>query len=375
MKKLSTILLIISCLFCMLGNGCFANSSSQSGDNGGNNAPSQEQTDPVYEEKYTYNTTHHWRKQTNGDGKADYAEHVNESGKCVCGKYFECPNLTYKMVTVDGITGYGVSAYDGTNPDAYDHIEIPAYYQGVNDKNPVRVIAIAGDVFSKTAHTDYKTIKSVKLNEGLLFIGNAAFAGTDIVEVVIPDSVLGGSLNANFQRWPTHGGLYNVFGRCAKLKKAVIGNGVTIVGSYTFSECVKLQEVKFGSNVREIQQRAFYECKEYKTIVLPERLVSIPEGSVLYSLSNAYIPQVSVFPYGEKIFMEMSESQYQSLRIKTVERDPVTGYPKDYTGNFLHPDEYSPTTYGIVSGWSGVAMVYYQGEWEFDVNGKPVVIK
>jgi hypothetical protein len=39
--------------------------------------------EPIYSETYTYNETHHWKPQINGDGDPiEYAEHYNpQSGK------------------------------------------------------------------------------------------------------------------------------------------------------------------------------------------------------------------------------------------------------------------------------------------------------
>jgi hypothetical protein len=297
--------------------------------------------------------------------------------------YFECNDLVYELRTVYGKYGYCVKAYNGDDVNAYEHIEIPAFHQEEGDEEPIPVIAIAGDVFSTIEHKTYKAIKSVKLNEGLLFLGNGAFEGTSIEEVVIPDSVIGGSLTYDFSRWPTHGGLYNVFASCSNLKSVDTGNGLQIIGMYTFAYCNSLTTVKYGSNLKEIRQRAFYEAYGYENVVLPSTVISLPECSIFdrgetFDENNnndleMWLSEVRTFPYAENIFLSITKETYRSMVVSIAERDRVSGMPLDKDGNELDPNVYETLTdFGFVEGWGGFANVYYLGEWHYDDNGNPV---
>jgi hypothetical protein len=370
MKKVLSVLLTLVASCCFYLTGC--------------NTPPEEQETVKYSDVYTYNETHHWRKQIGGSGVTEYEEHVNGSGKCECGLYFECNDLVYELRTVYGKYGYCVKAYNGDDVNAYEHIEIPAFHQEEGDEEPIPVIAIAGDVFSTIEHKTYKAIKSVKLNEGLLFLGNGAFEGTSIEEVVIPDSVIGGSLTYDFSRWPTHGGLYNVFASCSNLKSVDTGNGLQIIGMYTFAYCNSLTTVKYGSNLKEIRQRAFYEAYGYENVVLPSTVISLPECSIFdkgesFDENNnnndleMWLSEVRTFPYAENIFLSITKETYRSMVVPIAERDRVSGMPLDKDGNELDPNVYETLTdFGFVEGWGGFANVYYLGEWHYDDNGNPV---
>ncbi len=360
------LILVISCCFCLVG--C--------------DTP-EESVEPIYSQTYEYNDNFHWRKQLNGDGMIEYEEHYNNKGKCECGLYYECHDLEYELRTVYGKYGYCVKSYDGESAYAYEHIEIPAYHQEDGDEEPIPVIAIAGDVFSIVEHPTYKAIKSIKLNEGLLFIGNGAFEGTNVEEVVIPDSVIGGSLTYDFSRWPTHGGLYNVFAECTKLKSVDIGDGLEVIGAYTFAYCNSLKTIKYGSSLKEIRQRAFYEAYGYTTVVLPATITSLPEGSYFdrgddFDEDNnndleKWLSEVKVFPFAEKVFLSITQASYEEMLVTLANRDMVTGIPLDENGNELAYDDYEGITdYGYIEGWCGSAKIYYLGEWHYDDSGNPV---
>ena len=379
MKNFISLFLIISVLFCFTLTGCSV-TNSFADLNEGVQDPLPEENGPTYSSEYSFNEFYHWRAEIDGDGYTDYATHENLSGRCVCGKYFECPNLTYELRTVYGHYGYCISAYDGENVNAYDHIEIPAFYQGENDVEPIPVIAIGGDVFSVEEHSTYNPIKSIKLNEGLLFIGNGAFEGTLIEEVKLPDSLIGGCLTYDFSRWPEHGGLYNVFAGCSLLSKVNLGNGLKVIGAYTFAYCNSLKSLNYG-NVHEIRQRAFYESYFYNEVVVPATITSIPEGSYWdqgahFDENNnndlqRWLSETNVFPHADNVYLCITKDEYLAMRIGLLNRNPSTGVPYDGDGNELDPNTYA-TTYGFTEGWCGMAKVYYLGEWHYDENGNPV---
>ncbi|MBR3804675.1 MAG: leucine-rich repeat domain-containing protein [Clostridia bacterium] len=334
MKKLFLILLIS--LFSVQLFGCA----------GGGDA----EVKPVYSESYSMNDDYHWRAQTNGAGRTDYAEHENKGGMCVCGKYFDASEaLTYGIVTIDGVKGLEVSAYD--KESSIVHVEIPAYHTYSGETLPV--LQIAAKCFSGSS------LRSIKLNEGLIYINNQVFTNTFIEEVIIPNSVKGASPNA----WPYTGGLYNTFGGCLSLKRVVMGNGVEKLSGHVFSSCKNLTEVILSENLKEIGNRDFYECKELKTIVLPESLVYVPESEIYSPEVEKIVTLHRKFTYTKEIFLNITKEQLRAMTVPLYERDRVTGE--------VIPDNIQRNP-GWCEGWAGLADVYYVGEWHYDQNGKPV---
>ncbi|MBE5743789.1 MAG: leucine-rich repeat domain-containing protein [Clostridiales bacterium] len=345
------------------------------------NNNSQESSNIVYSEEYSFNNNHHWREEIGGTNRTDIGSHENLGGKCkYCDFYYDSTKwLVFEKINVYGYSGYGVSEYLGDRVGAYTHIEIPAFYKGDNDSEPIPVIAIAGDVFSNVEHDGYNVLESVKLNEGLKFIGNGAFEGTNIIDIKIPNSVIGGSLTYDWSRWPEHGGLYNVFAGCSLLSSVDTGDSLQVIGAYTFAYCNALKTVRYGSSLREIRQRAFYEAYGYENVVLPNTVVSIPEGSYFdrgdhFTPDNnndleRWLSEVNVFPYAKNVFLDVYKDELVKLRL--LRRDMLTGIPLDENGNELDPNTYA-TDFGFVEGWCGMAKIYYKGEWYFDSDGNPM---
>ncbi len=373
MKKLLIIFVIIVALFSLTACG------GSEGDS------------PRYSETYSYNDNLHWKNQLNGTGRTDVGEHVNDKGKCsVCDYYFDASEfLTYAKVNYDDNVYYAVYAYKGNGSNVYLNIEIPAYYQGVNDSSPIQVIAINASAFAPGKNAGIEHIKSIKFNEGLKFIGNSAFSGTLIEEVVVPNSVIGGIngisgvtfdedgnqlTNGKFTYWPSSTqGLYNTFSGCKKLKRAIIGNGLYKLDGYVFSSCDSLEEVVIGDSVNKMGTRIFYCCPSLKYVILPALLESIPESHI--ETGGRYVSLYNIFEGSKnypEIFFKMTREKYKSIpKLKLVQRDIITGVPLDKNGNPVNLSSFSFETYGYVEGWCGMADIYFDGEWHYDENGKP----
>ena len=335
--------------------------------------------EPVYAEEFTYNDTHHWKPQINGEGDPiEYGEHVNAKtgknvGKCKCGYYFPCHNLVFEKTTVDGIEGYKLVDYDEDISPNFYHVEVPKYYQGENDPEPLPVISLAKYSFSKSGSGKCKvSLKSVKLNEGLLNVGDRAFASSDISEITIPDSVVGD--------------LHYTFMQCTSLKKIVVGNGITEIKGYTFYGIPVCETIILGNSVREIHMRTFIDCAGLKTLVLPASLVSIPEDTHLMNQDSGWGVESILLPKDDiNVYFNITRDELEERTIPLFNRDA--------NGNLLNPDgsifakisvvyddqgkihnyeQYTFSTYGLTAGWAGSNTVYCLNEWHYDSNGNPV---
>ena len=355
MKKLLSLLLVLSLSFGLMSTlvACHVT------------------TDPTYSDEYVYNDTHHWRVQTNGKGDpTDYELHYNpqnKAGRCKCGYYFPCHNLVFAPTTVNGVQGYAVVDYDEDMYPNYYHVEIPEYYQGEDDEEALPVIEIADSAFStrSAGKCDIK-IESVKLHEGVLRVGDFAFAGSAITEIDVPDSVTGT--------------LHYTFIGCIELLRVKIGNGVTKIDGYTFHNLSKVKEIILGNSVREIRTRSFLGCWQLESVILPASLESVPEGTEApQNGTTTPLPQ-------SLIFERNSTNIYFQITREELEARTIPLFGRDGDGNLLNPDgsiahrvvnnngkytQLSFTTYGLNANWAGSNRVYCLGEWSFDSNGKP----
>ena len=335
--------------------------------------------EPEYSEEYVFNDSHHWKPQINGDGEPiEYEEHYNPKlgkgvGKCKCGYYFPCHNLKYRLKTINGVTGYEVYDYDEDMSPNFYHVEVPKFYQGEEDLEPIPVISIARYALSNRPHTATATygqcdirIRSIKLNEGLLNVGDGAVCYSDIEEITIPNSVVGD--------------LHYTFMQCTALKKIVVGNGITDIQGYTFYGLPVCETIILGNSIREIRTRTFIDCGALRTVVLPASLVSMPEGSHAGN-TGVCEPQTVIFS-GNKINLF-----YQITR-EELEARTIPLFPRNAEGSLLNPDgtvahlvkfennnfdQKSFTTYGLNENWHGQNNVYCLGEWYFDEKGNALV--
>ena len=111
------------------------------------------------------------------------------------------------------------------------------------------------------------TLTSVALPEGLLEIGDYAFA------------------------------------QCSQFQSIQIPAGVTKIGSHVFYFCSNLQSVTLPEGIVEIGDRAFYECSKLQTVNLPEGLTTISEWAFYWcvNLKSIDLPD-SLTTIGEYAF-------------------------------------------------------------------------
>ena len=266
------------------------------------------ENEPEYAEVYSYDDSYHWRAQLNGDGYAEYEAHVNEKGRCKCGKYYECKELLYSN---NG--GYLTCLGDGDKGTflTYKHIEVPSYatYEG----KTYPVVAIERQAF------DCELIESVKLNEGLLKIGGEAFARTTkLKELIVPDSV---TSYGTSMMWQAMG-----------LEKFVFGNGCKKVPGYMFYNCSNLKEVIINQGCEEIGVVAFTNNDKLPYVVIPQSVTLI---------RGANVPPHYDF-----------------------------GAAFNCKNTYFYLEHEAPLE-GFHSGYNACGKVRFKSEWAYDENGIP----
>lgn len=138
-------------------------------------------------------------------------------------------------------------------------------------------------------------------------LGTAAFEGTGLTNVVIPDTVQ--------QVDPA------VFQNCTKLVSVKLPNGITEIDQYLFANCISLQHVDMPDSITKINIYAFHNCTSLTSLALPRGLTSLSVGCFekCYNLQHVVVPP------------------------------SVINFPKDDVGVY-NPFKYSPVTVYVKKG-------------------------
>ena len=132
-------------------------------------------------------------------------------------------------------------------------------------------------------------------------LGTAAFEGTGLTHVTIPDTVQ--------QVDPA------VFQNCTSLVSVKLPNGITEIDQYLFANCISLQHVDMPDTITKINIYAFHNCTSLTSLALPNGLTSLSVGCFekCYNLQHVVVPP------------------------------SVINFPKDDVGVY-NPFKYSPVT-------------------------------
>ncbi len=323
MKKFISIFIsiILSCSIWLL-YGC----NSSSGD------------EPVYSTEFEYDTQNHWKPLLEGSSEdpeyIEFGAHKNKKGKCECGYYFPCPYLSY----LPNEEGTGLICYGASDPNAYSneelldsegefsvadvennwlHVEVPV--EAVYNGETYPVVGLSEYAFKNDP------ILSIKLNEGLVSIGDQAFAyNANLKEIVLPDSVsvIGYSL------------CYFTPG----IEKFTYGKNSPGCPGYSFYRCSNLKNVYFGENVSYIGVLAFNRCTSLEYLVFPQNLTRI-------DVSSPGLPKDSFHgPFGTVNSSAIFYMEHQTL----------------------------PS--GFHYAWNPDGIRYFlKGQWEYGEDGKPKI--
>lgn len=108
-------------------------------------------------------------------------------------------------------------------------------------------------------------LKSVKLNPGIVRIGDLAFSGCiNLEEIEVPESV-------------TQIGRM-CFNNCG-LKSFIVPEGVNVINDYAFYGCTNLTNIVMHDNIKQIGNYAFYNCRQLSNIDLPNIIYSIGDNA------------------------------------------------------------------------------------------------
>lgn len=139
-------------------------------------------------------------------------------------------------------------------------------------------------------------------------LGTAAFEGTGLTNVVIPDTVL--------QVDPA------VFQNCTELVSVKLPAGLAEIDQYMFANCTSLQYVDMPDSITKINIYAFHNCTSLTSLALPKGLTSLSVGCFekCYNLQHVVVPP------------------------------SVINFPKDDDVGVYNPFKYSPVTVYVEKG-------------------------
>ena len=142
-------------------------------------------------------------------------------------------------------------------------------------------------------------------------LGTAAFEGTGLTHVTIPDTVQ--------QVDPA------VFQNCTSLVSVKLPNGITEIDQYLFANCISLQHVDMPDTITKINIYAFHNCTSLTSLALPKGLTSLSVGCFekCYNLQHVVVPP------------------------------SVINFPKDDDVGVYNPFKYSPVTVYVQKGSTG----------------------
>lgn len=140
--------------------------------------------------------------------------------------------------------------------DDWTNIKMMTSLFSIDLSNAV-ITTIPASTFTKS---NFAFLHEVKLPEGLTSIGNKAFDGSDIEDIIFPTTLesIGNSAFAS-----------------SKVQSAYIPESVTSVGTYAFDGCYFLKNASFPAAATTIPQYCFRNCNELRTFEIPEGITQI----------------------------------------------------------------------------------------------------
>ncbi|MBR4725700.1 MAG: leucine-rich repeat domain-containing protein [Lachnospiraceae bacterium] len=231
-----------------------------------------------------------------------------------CHDYFEEDGIWYKIAKKPE-NGKNGQVYAGGCRDYVEKLVIPGIVE--HSRKKYEVIGIDDYAFSGS-----KQIKSLKIGEGVEYIGERAFAlCTGLEQITFPDSINEVGIHAfrecnslksvttpkNLKELP--GGM---FSSCEALESVTIGKNTVSIGEGTFYFCRALKKVKFNKALKSIGNAAFQSCTSLPSVKFTSKISSIGE----YAFSHCSALKKLTLP---KKLKEIQENCFENCdELKTV---------------------------------------------------------
>lgn len=238
----------------------------------------------------------------------------------VVGNIFkDCTSLTEVKVnaanpyyfTKDGVLfGPALVNYKPQYNDAYALQSYPAGRQGAYTI-PSEVNGKEIDQIWTSGFEGASGLTDISIPASIGRLGTAAFEGTGLTHVTIPDTVK--------QVDPA------VFQNCTKLVSVKLPAELAEIDQYMFANCISLQYVDMPDSITKINIYAFHNCTSLTSLALPKNLSSLSVGCFdkCINLQHVVVPP------------------------------SVINFPKDDDVGVYNPFKYSPVTVYVQKGSTG----------------------
>ena len=241
--------------------------------------------------------------------------------------FSSCTDLTQVEIDCTKLIYIGISAFEDVPitkinlPDGLKTIS-KAAFKGTKLTSVVipDTVFVAEDEDADEVFMNCTELKTVKLGSRMRYLMDSYFEGcTSLESITIPDSVAHiqnrvfsycSSLSSvSFGNGLDSYGLgIAVFSYCTSLKSIVIPEGLTYLGGegHLFEGCTSLESVTLPSTLLRLYEFDFYGCSSLKSVVLPDKLQDIGASTFQGSgLESITIPS-SVTSIGNDAFAECS---------------------------------------------------------------------
>lgn len=206
----------------------------------------------------------------------------------------EACNRQYKLVTEfefqkqdDG--DWKITKYIGFDEE---NIEIPSR---IKDK---KIVTVGESLFENN-----KTIKHVKIGNGIQVIENNAFAGCELVETISLPNTINKIGDFAFRKTAITEIIFpssivelrkGVCHDCKSLKKVTLPEGLSEISDETFCDCEKLENINIPQGIKRIGKRAFEGCRIYNSLNFHEGLEVIAESAFALKPQSDYKGRIKI---------------------------------------------------------------------------------
>lgn len=181
---------------------------------------------------------------------------VKWDGETQTVEVYDSPRSTVPEITMT------IGAYEFTASSRTLTLDVPA--QIVQDRTMVPLRAVS-EALNRSVEWDGDT-RTVTIISGTLPEG---ICGYDARWTIDDDGTLTVSGSGVIYDVDTIGQTTLWADKADKIKKVIIGEGITRIGARAFEECKNLESIEFASTVKEIGHHAFYVCG-FEEITIPE---------------------------------------------------------------------------------------------------------